>query len=282
MNLQKKLVIYLLLATYLLFSRVGYSQVPTNLESHTEGFQELSPSRPSVFDSSPYVEAGYTYDGLTNNYANWNSEYLNIFVPLHENGFINAQIQNANRYGEVDQDLNVLYAYPFSYGVMNVFGGGSANGHFLPQTTVGAEWNGRLPQSFGYIVGVNQKQFSSFYSNALTNAYNLGLEKYIGEYRLAYVGNINTINRQQEAYASKIQIQWVGSSNNRLGFTYAWGREPIAASLNELVSINFSYAQIDSLYWLNKTVGITTAIWHGMEGAYYQRNGFQIGIRVNF
>lgn len=266
----------------LVTATVAVAQQEPDLQTNVESFQELAPARPSVFDSSAYIEAGYTYDSLTNNYANWNSEYLNLFMPLHENGLVNVQLQNANRYGQVDQDINITYAYPFSYGILNLYGGASPNGHFLPESTLGTEWDGRLPNAFGYILGVNQKQFSSFYSNASTNAYNVGVEKYIGEFRFAYVGTISTINRDAGSYASKVQAQWVGPTNNRLGITYAGGMEPTVVSLNNLASVQFSYVQVDSLYWLTKTIGITAALWHGREASYYQRNGGQLGLRFNF
>jgi YaiO family outer membrane protein len=265
-----------------LVSTPVFSQQEPDLQTNMENLEELVPARPGAFDSSAYVEAGYTFDSLTNNYANWNSEYLNVFLPLHQNGLVNVQLQNANRYGQNDQDINIIYAYPFSYGILNLYGGTSPNGHFLPQTTFGAEWDGRLPQSFGYILGANQKQFSSFYSNASTNAYSLGLEKYIGDFRFAYVGTVSSINRDVGSYASKVQAQWIGPTNNRLGITYAGGMEPTVVSLNNLVPIQFSYVQIDALYWLTNTVGVTAALWHGNEASYYQRNGGQLGLRFNF
>ncbi len=266
----------------LLITFLAVAQESPDLQTNVEGLQELAPSRPSVFDSSAYVEAGYTFDSLTNNYANWNSEYVNVFLPLHQNGLVNVQLQNANRYGQNDQDINITYAYPFSYGILNLYGGASPNGHFLPQSTLGTEWDGHLPNGFGYILGANQKQFSSFYSNASTNAYNLGLEKYIGEFRFAYVGTISSINRDAGSYASKVQAQWIGETNNRLGFTYASGMEPTVVSLNNLAAIQFNYVQVDSLYWLTKDIGITAALWHGKEASYYQRNGGQLGLRFNF
>ena len=264
------------------FTPKAFSQQEPILETNVNSFEELTFNRPSVFDGSSYIEAGYSFDSLTNNYANWNSEYLNLFMPLHEKGLVNVQLQNANRYSQSDQDINLTYAYPFSYGILNINGGYSPNGHFLPQNTVGAEWDGRLPENFGYIFGANQKQFSSFYSNASTNAYNLGLEKYISNFRFAYVGSISSINRQQGSYASKVQAQWVGESNNRLGVTFAQGIEPTVVGLNQLAVIQFNYVQIDSLYWITKDFGITSALWHGKEGSYYQRNGGQIGVRLNF
>ena len=262
-----------------------FAQDAINVQIGATALDELkagNSGRPAVFDAAPYVEIGSNYDQLTNNYASWSAQYLNLSVPLKENGLVNVQAQNVQRFSMVDQDLNIAYAYPTKSGVINLDGGYSANPNFLPQTSFGLGWNGKLPQGFGYIVSANQKQYSESYANASTNMYSLGLEKYIGEFRFAYVGMISSINRNQGSFASKVQGQWIGSNANRIGLTYAQGMEPAVVALNNLASIQFQYVQIDSLYWITKTIGLTTALWHGKEGSYYQRNGGQLGLRATF
>lgn len=261
------------------------AQNAVNVQIGATALDESSPGnagRPAVFDAAPYVEIGSNYDQLTNNYASWSAQYLNLSVPLQANGLVNVQAQNVQRFSMVDQDLNIAYAYPTKFGVINLDGGYSANPNFLAQTSLGLGWNGKLPEGFGYIIAANQKQYSESYANAATNMYSLGLEKYIGEFRFAYVGMVSSINRNQGSFASKVQGQWIGSSANRIGLTYAQGMEPAVVALNNLASIQFQYVQIDSLYWITKTVGVTTALWHGKEGSYYQRNGGQLGLRATF
>lgn len=267
------------------FCQNSFAQDNQNIQIGATALDELEPgsyARPAVFDAAPYVEIGSNYDQLTNNYASWSAQYLNLSVPLQENGLVNVQAQNVQRFSMVDQDLNIAYAYPTKSGVINVEGAYSANPNFLPQTSLGLGWNGKLPEGFGYIVAANQKQYSESYANASTNMYSLGVEKYIGEFRFSYVGMISSINRNQGSFASKVQGQWIGSSANRIGLTYAQGMEPAVVALNNLASIQFQYMQIDGLYWMTKTVGLTTALWHGKEGSYYQRNGGQLGLRITF
>lgn len=238
--------------------------------------------RPSVFDSQPYVEGGVTFDKLTNNRNNWNSQYANVFVPLKENGYIFATVQNANRFATNDQGVNLTYAYPFSAGILNLDLGYTFNAEFLPQSSIGLGWNGKLPENFGYIMSANQQKYSEFYFNSNTNAYSLGLEKYIDIYRLAYVGTVSTVNSTQPGYSSKIQLQRIDNNDNRIGFTGAFGMAPTVLSPGNLSSINSQYYQVDGLYWLNKSVGITSALWFGHEGIYYNRTGFLLGVRVKF
>lgn len=256
----------------------GHAQTEVAIQTETTAFEELASNRPSVFDSSAYIETGYTEDHLTNNYKSWNSQYINLFVPLKEKGLFNIQLDNIQRYGIEDQQVSGTYAYPFRYGVLNIESSYSANATYLAKYSFGAIWNGRLPLSFGYTVGAVQRQ----YMESLTNIYKLGLEKYLGNYRLAYTGIVSTINQTQPAYGQLIQTQWVGPTNNRVGLAYSFGMEPTVISPGALASVKTQFIQLDGLYWLTKQLGVTASLWHGMQGDYYQRNGGQIGIRVAF
>lgn len=238
--------------------------------------------RPSIFDSQPYVEGGITFDKLTNNRNNWNSQYINAFVPLKENGYIFASVQNANRFAVNDQGVNLTYAYPFSAGILNLDLGYTFNAQFLPQSSIGLGWNGKLPQGFGYIATVNQQKYSEFYFDSNTNAYSLGLEKYIDLYRLAYVGTVSTVNGTQPGYSSKIQLQRIDTNDNRIGLTAAFGTAPTVLSPGNLSSIPSQFIQLDGLYWITKSIGITSALWFGHEGIYYDRTGFLLGLRAKF
>ncbi len=253
---------------------IGISPVQTE----TTPLEELAYQRPSVFDSKSYIEAGYTTDHLTNGYKTWDSQYVNVFVPLKHRGLFNIQVDNVKRYGITDQAISGVYAYPLTSGVLNVELSYAANAVYLAKSSAGAVWNGKLPNAFGYTIGTSQRQ----YLESQTAIYKLGLEKYLGNFRFAYTAILSTINGVQPAYAQLLQAQWVGENLNKLGLSYSRGMEPMVVSPGTLASIKTNYLQVDGLYWINKQVGLTTALWHGMQGDFYQRNGGQIGVRVAF
>jgi YaiO family outer membrane protein len=234
--------------------------------------------RPAIFDSKPYVEVGASYEGLTNNYAPWQSQYFDVMLPLKQNGLVYLQLQNVERFSQVDQAAYLNYAYPFKYGVINVEGSHTHNPQFLAQNFYGAGWNGRLPNQFNYLISGRE----SNYLDGRTSNQNIGLDKYIGQYRLAYVATYSTLNTQKSGWLSKFQIQWYGANNHRIGLTYASGHEPTVVNLGNLTTIDTQQYQVDGLYWLTPGVGITLAAWHAKQGGYYQRNGGQIGLRLAF
>ena len=59
---------------------------------------------------------------------------------------------------------------------MTLNGSYASNPDFLAKSAVGLEWNGRLPDGFGYTLGAEQRQ----YEEATTDMYRLGVEKNAG------------------------------------------------------------------------------------------------------
>jgi YaiO family outer membrane protein len=253
-----------------------------SLETQSSSYSARRSDIPAIFNSSAYIEAGLTFDRLSNQYDSWDSQYVHLFIPYQERGFLNLQIQNLHRFNKTDQSYAMNYAYPFTYGVFQVEAGFSPTANFTAQTAYGMGWNGFLPNGFGYILNAHQKQFNESYADASLNIYNLGIEKYFGYFRAAYVRTLSSINHQQSEFAQRIQLQWFGQERNRLGITYSRGSEPAIIGLNELSSTPVQLIQIDGLYWVSQRTGITAAIWHAEEGSYYIRNGIQLGVRLNF
>lgn len=274
--------IILIVASGLTFSAHLLAQTETlgtsPIQTETTALEELATRGPSVFFSTAYIEAGYTADRLTNNYKAWNSQYINVFVPLQQRGLFNIQLDNIKRYGITDQAISGTYAYPFKFGILNIDFSYAANATYLAKSSAGFIWNGRLPNGFGYTVGTSQRQ----YLESQTSIYKLGVEKYAGSFRFSYTGLLSTINGIQPAYAQLVQAQWVDANSNKVGLSYSQGMEPMVVTPGTLASIKTKYLQIDGLYWISKEIGITAALWHGVQGEFYQRNGGQIGVRVTF
>ena len=234
--------------------------------------------RPAIFDSKPYVEVGASYENLTNNYKPWDAQYLDLMLPMKQYGLLYTQLQNANRFDQSDQSIFANYAYPTRYGVINIEGGYTHNPFFLPKELYGAGWVGKLPQQFNYFLSARQ----SNYTDGDTANQNIGLDKYLGPFRIAYLATYSTLNHQKSGWLSRYQVQWFGSNGNRLGLTYASGHEPTVVNIGNLTTIDTQQYQVDGIYWLSKQYALTGALWHAKQGSFYQRNGVQVGFRVAF
>ena len=112
------------------------------LQSRSAAAEETEATRPSVFDASPYLEAGYTADYLTTNAPDWNSRYVRAALPLKAFGLLTVQGDDVFRFGLSDQTIGASYAYPFPIGVITLGGSYAANPDFLAKNTVGLLLNG--------------------------------------------------------------------------------------------------------------------------------------------
>ena len=247
-------------------------------QAQTENPPAQEFERPAIFDSKPYAELGASYEGLTNGYAPWQSQYLDVMLPFKQNGLIYLQLQNVQRFSEVDQSAYLNYAYPMKYGVINIEGGHTQNPQFLSKNLYGAGWNGKLPYSFNYLISGRE----SSYLDGRTSNQNIGLDRYFSQFRLAYVASYSTLNSQKSGWLNKFQAQWLGEGNNKLGLSYSTGHEPTVVTVGNLTTVDTQQYQLDGLYWLSPDLGLTAAIWHAKQGGYYQRNGGQLGIRMAF
>ena len=273
LSILKALMCYLLMVT----TPIAFA-VPEDSETiNTPDLDESSPI-PSVFNQRPYAEIGGSYEHLTNGYAPWASQYLDVTVPFKEKGLLYTNLLNANRFSQNDTAAYLSYAYPLTYGVVSAEGGYTINPQFLTKDLYGLSWNGRLPYQFNYLLSARE----SAYLVGKTQTFNMGLDKYIGAYRLAYTLVRSVLDYSERSWLSKFQAQWFAESGHRLGLTYATGHEPMIVTVGNLINIDVVTYQLDGLYRINNTVGITLSAWHAMQGSYYQRNGGQVGVRVAF
>lgn len=267
--------------TFTLWSRKFFLIVLliTNSRLSLAGSQEnvIPSSRPAIFDSEPYVEFGASYESLTGDYAPWQSQYFNVTLPMKEDGLVYVQLLNAQRFSEQDSSVYINYSYPMSLGAINIEGSYDPNANFLAKNSGGVGWTGKLPDSFNYLISTK----ASNYSDSRINVINYGLDKYIGQFRLAYTLISSSLNSNSNVWANKFQVKWYSKSNNQIGFTYASGFEPLLVTPGNLTNVATKQVQLDGLYWIDK-IGITYSIWYGVEGSYYERSGGQLGLRVLF
>lgn len=257
--------------------RLGFLVFYTDAQALPE--DEPTPeTTPAVFSQKPFVEIGASYEHLTNGYTPWASQYLDVTVPMRERELLNMNILNANRFSQNDTAAYVSYAYPLAYGVLSAEGGYTVNPEFLTKDLYGLGWNGRLPYQLNYLLTARE----SHYQVGKTQRFNFGLDKYFWDYRVAYTLVRSVLDYTERSWLSKFQAQWLSEAGHRFGLTYSTGHEPMVVTIGNLVNIDVQTYQIDGLYKINETVGVTVAAWHAVQGSYYQRNGGQVGVRVAF
>lgn len=224
-----------------------------------------------------YIEISHANDWLTNNYDNWQTTNLNLFLPQKEKGTTFIELSKVRRFNLEDESAYINYSYPTKYGAAILELGRTTNADFLFRNLYGVGWNGILGNGYGYIVSYRQRNFS----DSLSDMFSLTMEKYFSNYRIAYTNTQSSLDKQQLEQSHRLQLQWIPENNNRFGISYSTGKEPINLGLNQLSASDVEQLQIDGVYWI-KDIGISAAIWHLKQGDFYTRKGAQIGLRLAF
>lgn len=232
---------------------------------------------PPTDQKSSYIEITHSNDWLNKNYANWQSNNMNFFLPLREKGTTTIELTKVRRYNLEDENAYINYSYPTKYGAANVELGLTSNADFLYKNLYGMGWNGIIGKGFGYIIAYKQRS----YSDSLADMVSFTVEKYFSDYRLAYTNTQSSLNKQKFEESHRIQFQWIGENNNRFGISYSSGDEPVDLGFNHLSSSNVQQLQIDGVYWI-RDFGFSASAWHVKQGEFYSRNGAQIGLRLAF
>lgn len=237
----------------------------------------LAQTIPEVFSSKPHIEASIGVDHLSNNYANWSSQNVDLLLPMQEKGLIYLQAMHAERYNLQDTSIYGSYSHPFQLGVVTAELGHASAPHFLSEHLYGLTWAGYGPYGFNYLLGTKQTQ----YTESRTAANSIGLETYQGNWRLAYTATHSDLNRIKSGWVNKYQVQWLGDIS-QIGLIYSNGDEPTVLSPGNLVNTHIESIQLNGVYALSKAYALTGSIWHVQQGYFYQRNGIQLGIRVSY
>lgn len=232
---------------------------------------------PPTEQKKSYVEIAHSNDWLNKSYDNWQSNNMNVFLPLKEKGTVTLEISKLKRYGLEDESAYVNYSYPTKYGAINFELGTTPNADFLYKNLYGLGWNGVLGKGFGYILAYKQRD----YTDTLSDMMSFTLEKYFDDYRIAYTNTQSSLNKHQLEESHRLQFQWIAENNNRFGVSYSSGDEPVNLGFKHISSSNVKQIQVEGVHWI-KDIGISASAWHVTQGDFYSRNGVQIGLRLAF
>ncbi len=232
---------------------------------------------PPIQQKNSYLEIAHSQDKLSGDYQDWRSNQINFFLSLPQKDSLAIELNRSQRFGLQDSSAYLNYTRPMQGGAANFELAYAPDADFLAKHMLGVGWNGVIGAGYGYILAYRQRS----YRDTLSDSLNLTLEKYFSDYRVAYTNTISSIDKSQTEQSHRLQLQWIGEANNRLGLTYASGNEPVYLGPSSLTAAHVSTIQIDGVWWI-KDIGLSVAMWRVVQGSFYQRTGAQLGIRLAF
>lgn len=266
---EMKIIFSKIMSVFALMISVGYALAEQ--DANTAVFV------PPIQQKNSYLELAHSQDKLSGDYQNWRSNQMNLFLSLPQKDSLSIELNRTQRFGLQDSSVYLNYTRPMQGGAANIELGYTPEAEFLFKRMYGVGWNGVIGGGYGYILAYRQRS----YRDTLSDSMNLTLEKYFSDYRIAYTNTISSIDKSQTEQSHRLQLQWIGEANNRLGLTYASGNEPVYLGPSSLTAAHVSTVQMDAVWWV-KDIGISAAIWRVVQGNFYERTGAQLGLRLAF
>ncbi|HSD59456.1 MAG TPA: YaiO family outer membrane beta-barrel protein [Burkholderiales bacterium] len=225
------------------------------------------------------IEAGYAPENLDNGQPDWSEVFAGV---THRDSQGRTWLGRAAHVRRFDQDDTALLAgayLPLAEKTV-LF----AEGFASPTHNVLAKWSAMLqlqqglPEGFGVLAGARTTRYNSSHLDALY----LGLEKYFGDFRLAYTWSPTRSNVAPDGYSHLAQLSWYYSELSRVTLAYSSAKETDRPDLGITTT---SYAEGWALYgrhMFSPRIGVGYALNHIRQGSSYDRDGVALSVIYRF
>jgi YaiO family outer membrane protein len=227
------------------------------------------------------IEAGGTYEQLTDDKPDWKSLYLDAMQAFAPRQTLYGAARETERFDLRDFELSAGYAHPLGAQWTAVI-----EASYSPDHHVLAEASG-----FGQLYWVagggwvlnGGGRFSS-YTDEDARVLTAGVDRYFGHYRAAYTYYNGKPEDASSASSHRVSIDYYYfDERSRVGVAVSWGREvenvgpPTGIVTSDVRSIS-----LVGRHWFTPNWAIAWEIGTHEQGDLYRRTGGRVGLRHSF
>lgn len=227
---------------------------------------------------------GGSYEALNHGYASWSSTDLAMVHRPNDTQTFTGGLSEVNRYGLTDAELKLAFSQRLdTRWIAGIETNDSPTNHFLPIWSV----RGTLQYLFddGWSMEVGYRR--SAYRVDTTNIGTINIEKYLGEFRLGYTLFISHIDGTSNVVTSSLgSASYYYADRSYFGVMIGQGTQPIVngpvTSPNNIVYSNTQTYIVRGEHWLDQNWALAYDAGVNIQGNYYTRYGFNLGVRYAF
>lgn len=244
-----------------------------------QGWVELLP-RPDKNPVNAYsAEASYRYDHLTNNRSSWKAANIRLDMQTTDNHFAHVSYDSTERFDLRDQQLGAGYALPFA-GSWMIY----AAGTYSPTHRVLANRSVelRLTRSFNNGFNIHGGLIHAKYTATTSQQALITGEYYWSDYRFSYTYRLVDVLNAGTGSNNSIQVNKYFTSGNYIGAALGAGEDvefdgTATPPISDVVSFS-----VFGRYMYRPGWSLVYSYNYHEQGDLYNRNGFILGIRIDF
>ena len=233
---------------------------------------------PAIADE---VEAGATYERLTNDKPDWRSVYLDATHTFAPRQTLYGTARETERFDLRDFELAAGYAHPFAENWTAVIEAShSPDHHVLADTSAFGQlyWAARA----GWVLNGGAR-FSS-YTDSDSRVLTAGVERYFGHYHASYTYYNGKPEDASSASSHRVAFNYYYfEDRSRVGVAVSWGREvENVGPPSGVITTDVRSLFIVGRHWLTPDWAIAWEIGTHEQGDLYRRTGGRLGLRHRF
>jgi YaiO family outer membrane protein len=222
---------------------------------------------------------GGAYEQLSGNRDNWNSEYFQLDWNKSDAQRYFGRMARDVRFDNSDTQFVAGGQWrrsdDWTFGAeINT----SPGADFLPESGFAATAERPFGKSWVAGGGYRQRRFE----NSTVSTYSPSLQRYLGDYRLAYSFNLSHLHGQGNSGAHVFAMDWYTSPQSSVRLTLSDGDEIEAVGAGQVLETSVRSATVSGAYVLNKRLKLTWWLGKVRQGDYYRRTyagmAFTVGL----
>lgn len=227
------------------------------------------------------VEAGSILDTFDKSYiANWRSTYIDAEKKLGERHTVYGSLRETERFAMKDREMLAGIYYPLAKRWTLL-----TEGNTSPTHQVIARWSAleqvqyALDGGWGAQLGLRHTEYDS----ALINTLLVTAERYWSNYRAAYTHSTGALADAGYAANDRMQLSFYYAERSWFGMLVSRGSEiENLGAPQGILSTEVQSTGIYGRHWLGNNWALSYDASVNMQGNYYTRNEFRLGLRHQF
>ena len=227
-------------------------------------------------DNPVEVEAGFSYEWLSNSIADWHSEFLEVSKVFGRRSALYGVLRQSRRFDLTDQEVVSGLSLPLHERWTTVY-----ELSFSPTHRISPGWSALVGVQYNFLEGWNygiDLRMGNYEHTSVTR-FIQSVERYWGNFRGAYSLSLNTLWGAETVNSHQVAFNYYYAAKSSFGINYAMGLELERFGPVDIVSNHVIALSLLGRHWFVPGWALSYEWGWGDVMNHYSRTGVRLGLR---
>ena len=226
-----------------------------------------------------HVEAGVSWQGLTNDLPDWSSLYVDASRKLANGRTLVGGLRHTERFDQSDVEARGGVYWPVATDwTLLVEATVAPDADVLPEWSGFGELSMPLVKNYDLRVGYRHRNYTANDLNTLT----LAADGYLAEFLGSWTVYISKLSGADTTLATQFRLDRYYGDASRIGVLVAFGDETESVGGGQFIESDTFSLVLTGMHWLTPVWGLSWDVGYQEQGDFYERGGVRVGLRRQF